>query len=759
MPECSQYHTVGSEALSGLSDQDSTELLLKATQIPSLSWPTHELAAKQVTKILGSHTLALIQAGTYVAMEYCQLEQYPREYDRQRKRLLQFAPKQARSRYGDVYATFEVSARVLESPTETAASDALTLLGILSMLHHRDVPIQVFEDAWERSHYISDHENNGWSHLRDLTEHHVSTLPDFVKKQGERWDGFGLQGAICLLTSLALISVDCGFLSMHPLTHAWSTDRQSPDQQVTTWNSTGSVLAFSCYRCQTWLAYEKHLRLHIRHYLDRGIEGLYSSKQDDGAAMKAVVFLCLSGLLQMYDDSKVVEVLDWFFKELDIDSVVPSIAWLPLYNLKTVCLFRFGKYRQIIELWDQAVEVIPTRETQELLGVAYVKNGQSEKGIKLLKQIASSAAATLTEKHPDRLRSQYSLAVAYRANGQIEQAIELLKQIVHIQASTLAEDHPERLASEYELAVAYRINKQNEQAIELLKKIFDIKTSTLAENHPIRLASEYELAVTFRANGQIEQAIELLKQVVDIQTSTLAENHPNRLVSKYELAVTYKKNGQTKEAIELLKQIVDIQASTLAENHPIRLTSEYELAVTYRANGQIEQAIELLKQVVDIQASTLAENHPIRLASEYELAVTYRKNGQTKEAIKLLEQVVRLRDNFSELFRPQHQLAVAYMMNEQFKEAIELLEHVVRFKENPSRVLSSQYELAVAYRKNGQTKEAIELLEQVVNIEASTLTDNHPERFRSQHELAVAYKQNGQTKEAVKLMEQVVRFQ
>lgn len=516
IPECSQYNTVGSKALTGLSDQDSIELLLKATQIHPPSWPTHEPAAKQVIEILGSHTLALIQAGAYVAMGYCQLEQYPGEYDRRRARLLKFAPKQAQSRYSDEYATFEVSAHILGSSKGTVASDALDLLGILSMLHHRDVPIQLFEDAWERSQHISDYEMEERNHLEVLTKYHVSTLPDFVKEQGARWDGFRLKDAIRLLASLALISVDCGFLSMHLLTHAWSADRQSLDQQVKTWNSTGSVLAFSCYWFDTCQAYEKQFRLHIRHHLDRGMEGLCNSKQNDATAMIPVLFKCTWHLTAMRDDSKVGEVLDWFFEELNLDSDVPSIPWLPLYILRGGTLSRLGKSVQSIKLLEQVMEV---------------------------------TTATLAETHPDRLTSQHVLGQAYIEKGETQQGIKLLEQVVDIQALTLAENHHDRLESQHALAAGYRKNGQNKQAIELLEQVVRLQWN------PVKLLiTQHNLAVTYRKNGQTEEAVELLEHVVRLQDNSL-----RLLGSQYELALAYRENGQTKEAVELLEHVLRLQ--------------------------------------------------------------------------------------------------------------------------------------------------------------------------------------------------------
>ncbi|KAL9109382.1 MAG: hypothetical protein Q9187_008170 [Circinaria calcarea] len=151
VPDCSRYSTVGSEALEGLDPKHSIQLLLKAAGIPEELWPSYDQQAKDVVDLLGSHTLALIQAGAYIAKGHRLLEQYPEEYHRQRKRLLKYRPNQAQSRYKDVYATFEVSADVLENSQSETAHDTLGLLAILSMLHSSALSLQIFEDAWEGS--------------------------------------------------------------------------------------------------------------------------------------------------------------------------------------------------------------------------------------------------------------------------------------------------------------------------------------------------------------------------------------------------------------------------------------------------------------------------------------------------------------------------------------------------------------------------------------------------------------------------------
>lgn len=147
VPDCSRYSTVGSEALKGLDPEHFIQLLLKAAEIPEELWPSYDQQAKDVVDLLGLYTLALIQAGAYIAKGHRSLKQYPEEYHRQRKRLLKYRLSQAQSRYKDVYATFEASADVLENSQSETAHDALGLLAILSMLHSSALSLQIFEDA------------------------------------------------------------------------------------------------------------------------------------------------------------------------------------------------------------------------------------------------------------------------------------------------------------------------------------------------------------------------------------------------------------------------------------------------------------------------------------------------------------------------------------------------------------------------------------------------------------------------------------
>jgi len=669
VPECSQYSTLPAEALEGLDEEHSTQLLLKAAKVPKESWEPCKEQTQAIVQLLGSHTLALTQAGAYIAEGYCRLEEYADKYKQLRKRLLKHYPKQQQSRYRHVYATFEASVAVLNDAEDEVGQHALDLLGVFSMLHSGMLPLQVFANTWEGAKAVLRAEDNETSEIDKmgaLGRWHVSQLPGFIDGQADEWDDYRLSKASALLTSLSLVTRhhldDLGGLSMHPLVHAWAKDRLEKEQQQTTWVGAGCILALWRGKSETWQVYEKQLRPHMQAFLSPSVEAVFSFGALE--TMLPILLNCGWALNMMREDTKLEALLEGIYKVLKIAPSDPSPEHMRIWDLSAQSMVHMGHASQAVALLEYVVKV---RET------------------------------TLAVNHPDRLLSQHELANAYLANAQTEEAVALLEHVVKVK-TTLPETHPDRLASEHALANAYLANAQTEEAIALLEHVVKVKT-TQPETHLDRLASEHALANAYCANAQTEEAIALLEHVVKVKGTTLAETHPSQLASQHELAVAYNTNGQTEEAIALLEHVVKIKETRLAETHPSRLASQHELAYTYHANRQIEEAIALLEHVVEIQETTLAETHPSRLLSQHELAIAYNTNSQTEEAIALLEHVVKV------------------------KETTLAETHYSR--------LVSQHELAIVYNTSGQSEKALVLLEHIVAVESRVLSEDHPSRLIS----------------------------
>jgi hypothetical protein len=386
VPECKRYSPDANEALEGLRDEDSKELLLKAAEIPQESWLSYHDQAKEVVQLLGSHTLALIQAGAYIARGHCQLHEYPRVYQRQRKQLLKFQPKQAKSRYCDVYTTFEASAEVLQQSESEAAKDALYLLAILSMLDSAILPLQIFQSAWDSGREVLGTSREETSGINTMSRSHVLRLPGFLVAEGDEWDPFRLNEASSELVSLSLVTRHdlngLVGLSMHPLTHVWAKDRQDLEQQKVAWIATGCILALSRTNSTTWQAQERRLVPHIQSYLDIKIKRvlLFGSE----TLIIPILLKCGWALWDMRQDSRLSNFLGDIFIELSKSPDEPSREFLPLYDLQA---------RNLLDM------------------------GKNKEAVKLLEQVVKIRATTLAETHPDRLASQHNLAYVLRQTG------------------------------------------------------------------------------------------------------------------------------------------------------------------------------------------------------------------------------------------------------------------------------------------------------------------------------------------------------
>ncbi|KAK5051501.1 hypothetical protein LTR84_003153 [Exophiala bonariae] len=619
--ENQHYVTDKTIALEGLPVNEAQELLLKAADIKE-----HQRAAVQedslkVAELLQSHPLALTLAGAYIRAGHCTLARYPAEFVRQRKRLLQYKARQAKSRYADVYATFEASIETLQKAETESARDALELLPVLAVCAPNVLPMQLFEMAW-RGAQSDNADNADKEEPLSLGQWHVDQLMPMIQVDSDQWDPFRLMEAVRILETFALLSTnmdtDSGrsSVSMHPLVHAWARDRQEKHSQHDSWIKMGCIVAFSSEEKEAWTRHER-LRAHVEALTSWDMHCMFAS--DPPMHVTCILHQCGWQLRRMRSDAHLSVLLKRLLAHLGLNDSTIDQPWLGLYSLQAENCDDRGDFREAITLCEEVLKVQslnlpdghPHRlSTQHRLASTNLDNGQFREAISLLEHIVSIRERTLREDHPHLLESQHELASAYLAQGQVEEAISLLEHIVSIQERTLVEEHSDRLVSQHELASAYVAHGQVEETISLLEHIGSINQRTLVEEHPHRLASQHELARVYLAHGQVEEAISLLEHIVSIGGRTLSEDHPNRLSSQHELARAYYQNGRTQEALSLERKVVQIQAQTLSKDHPDRLKSEHNIATHLWRSGHTHEGRQLMEHVVMVRQSVLNENHP-----------------------------------------------------------------------------------------------------------------------------------------------------
>ncbi|EGE09000.1 TPR repeat protein [Trichophyton equinum CBS 127.97] len=404
--ECDQLNTVGAKSLGNLGPADCLSLFYRVAKLkPSVE---HEQVIQRIITMLDSHTLALVQAGAYIAQGFCSIKTYPAEYERQSKRLLSFGSKQLRPRYRHVYATFEVSAQFLELSNEEDSEDALSLLQFLAILHYHNVPLKLFEDAW-----------SGAQVARETSDKGIDSLSD----------------AKNVLQSLALIQDGekrgRRTISLHPLVHTWAYIRQTEDQCRKSWKSTGCMLALSYYGNSEWQSYRLSLQLHLQSFLKKQ-KKTYLRSLTTGDSQ--VFFQCCELMHKLRMDRLAERTLNELFQKLNLDQAV---------QLREHVV----KVRETTLAKDH-----PNRlASQHALAGAYEADGRIKEAVQLLKHVVKVKETTLAEGYPSRLASQQVLTSAYVEDGQIKEAVQLREHVVKVREITLAKGHPDRLATQYML--------------------------------------------------------------------------------------------------------------------------------------------------------------------------------------------------------------------------------------------------------------------------------------------------------------------
>lgn len=510
-----------------------------------------------------------------------------------------------------MYATFEVSMKMLVAMDSQAACDAIQLLPLLAMCGANQFPVQVFEDAWQAAKTVprdrdeaADDEN-----VTLLRPWHVARLPSLLDLASSTWNSFRLMEAVALLKTFSLISNslndDLSYLSMHPLVHAWARDRLDESGRHRSWVQMGCIIAFVIWR-DHWPSqvYSRSFEVHIKALTDWPLTEIFSS--EPRPLIARIIVKCGWRMNCIRADNHLFKLMQRTFVHLGLDRQNVDQAWMGLYDLLADNLLDCGSVKEAVILLEQLVNI---REQ------------------------------TLAEDHYDLVKSQRALARAYRKNGKVKKAVALSEKVVRITERTLAKDSSSLLSAQHDLAQAYRANGEFEKAAVLLQNVVTVKEKAGPKDDQGLLMSQHELAGVYIITGRVKEAIALLEMIVKKDEQSLREDHPHRLDSADELALAYKKDRQTARAVTLLEYVVKLREQSHKEDHPDRLGSQHNLARLYKKEGRTMEAIELLKRTVEVRERSLDENHPKRLKAQYNLAKGLWDIGDRATALEIMTHV------------------------------------------------------------------------------------------------------------------------
>ena len=657
MRNCQQYNTIGAVTVDSLTELELTELLLKSSGIHQIPSSSSSRQAEEVISILGSHTLAIIQAGAFIAAGHCRLDQYVELFQRHHQRMLQYGPQQAMSRYGNTWATFEAATTAL--PKGKCGTDALWLLGILSTLHASPVPIQIFEDAWKGSVRLQGFQKQGTpSGSTYLTQWHISQLPDLVGTAQvagpsgfKVWDSFHLSEASHLLDSLALVIRNDLGLSMHLLVHAWAKDRQSSDQRAQAWLITGSIIALSSYESSLWHLHQLKLRPHLQSFLAIDIAAALSRGPEQ--SILGILLQCGRILLQMRDDSDLAELLNCVFQEVKADPMNPLPVLLPFHELFARNLLNLGRGAEAFELLERIVKIGETARpsdhpdqlsSQHGLAIAYRDQNRLQEASELEGEVMATRERVLGPEHPFTLTSKNNLALVLRDQGNYEKAEVMYQQILTVSEKVLGREHPDTLMFISNLASVLLYRGNYKQAEEMHRRVLAARDKVLGLDHPDTLTSVNNLALVLQDQEKYEAAEEMSRRALEGREKVLGAEHPDTLTSVSNLASVLQGQGMYKAAEEMSQRALEGREKVLGVDHPDTLTSVSNLALVLQYQGKYEAAEEMRRRALEGREKVLGVEHPDTLISIDDLALVLQYQGKYEAAEEMRRRALEGRE-------------------------------------------------------------------------------------------------------------------
>jgi tetratricopeptide (TPR) repeat protein len=744
--ECKQYSTDAFEALGGLEEEDAKELLLKATGLAPGSWLAYDNQAREVARLLGLHALALIQAGAYISQGHCQLYQYPGVYQRQRQRLLKYRPKQAQSRYRDVYATFEASADVLEQSQTESARDALRLLEILSMFDSSVLPFQIFEEAWKGCREISQARDKDRG-IDEFSRYHVLQLPELMVPDEDEWDHFRLTEASALLVSLSLATRQdlnsCVGLSMHPLTHAWAKDRQDSRRQGVAWIATGCVLGFSRSNTRMWRTQERRLLPHVLSYLDLKVKKAFDLASK--TVITSILLKCGEALRDMRQDTRLGQLLQDMFLELRQKPDKPSEDLLPLYDLQARSLIDLGRNEAARELLEQVIRIRETTQpkthpstlgTMSALALVLTKQGKYADAEAMDRQTLEIREEVLGKIHPDTLITIGNLALILEKQGKYTDAEAMNRQTLEIREEVLGKMHPDTLITMGNLALVLSKQGKYADAEAMNRQTLEIREEILGKIHPDTLMTMNNLAVVLVSQGKYTDAEAMNRQTLEIREEVLGKMHPDTLMTMGNLATILEKQGKYTDAEVIFRQTFEIIETVLGKTHPDTLRIMGNLAIVLKKQGKYADAEAMNRQTLEIREEVLGRMHPSTLTTMSNLAGVLDSQGKYTDAEAMNRQTLEIREEVLGKMHPDTLITMnnlAAILEKQgkytdaeviFRQTFEIREEVLG-KTHPD-TLTSIYYLAYVLEMKQEYKEASLLYQRACTGYNLSLGSEHP---------------------------------
>ncbi len=656
--ECAFHETVGFENFERLDDADAVDLLLKASGLRTDAQHQTRQDAGLVVEALAGHALAIVHAGAFVRRKFCTLEEYPSRLAVQSKALLTFRPKQAASSYGDVYATFEVSAKVLEASSGTGERDALGLLGVLGFMHFQNVTGSIFERAWTMMQAMSHACDTELDEIGDEIALHISGRHILQLKAALGFMAHDLRGdfvagfrrACDILASFSLVSIhaqgEAFVISMHPLVDVWARDRMDNGRQQRTWFTAASVIALADKSADKdgFRQIESHVGACVDQYLKKNSTWNHYSME------VLQVLAVLRSILQYFGLRYKAVALARTSLHAAIRILSPGSRKLSFLQLDLAySLLQSAEFEQATSNFEH---------------LAKIRDPDPHFNSRFLLLVRSGLASALTGKgeyHTAipilqnclRLNDQYQrfyapginqpmrreLARAYSMTGCHDDAIALIEETVRLEQQRNPTSFWNLNASLGWLGFVYREAGRFDEAINLLRQVRDMWAENLPALHPHGLSTRENLARAYMGVGQYHEAIPLLEETLKTVKQTSQECQKYRMSALEALVDAFIHVDRHMDATVLLEEFITTETYAHSMEVSKRWRWQFRLGRAYCGTGRYLEAKEVLDKILESDGCINYPSYSLFQQTRCVLARSFGRMGLPDKKVELLETI------------------------------------------------------------------------------------------------------------------------
>ncbi|KAG9231001.1 hypothetical protein BJ875DRAFT_470717 [Amylocarpus encephaloides] len=689
-PSISKHGTIGQRFyhFDRLAQEEASELLLRAAGHLKPQAPSILQLASTISKALGALPLALIHAGNAIRARYCGLGDYLEYYDRnwkmirQHQRLTKHHANEGHAdEYLEVYSSYEILYRGLESMKYERFKDAIQLLRIFSFLHHENIAFEILIAAVkhpriEREAQVSqakievaklnhEYEAKGaswgsylWTQGISLLEFVLKdrssiVLPTFLR-DSELFTcpddcNVRLRKALGELTRLSLVNhheVSDSY-SMHPLVHTWVRERpemSTRDQAI--WCEAATSTISRCIllpplsntveshaelprkvlphliaiaKCQ------ERIREDFRHNSKTMRRPWPRLLRDEGLTMMQALRTARASL---------VYAQCGYFSEAETcqRSVMEYV-----YKMR-------GPHH------PRAMEITLA------LADTLLHQSRANEAADLQEHVYEGCLKTLGSFHPRKWKVMAALGQSRRFQGRFTESIDLFEEAITGMKQSLPETDINIYHSMEHLGVTLWYCLRYEEAKERQQEAVKGLTSILGQSHIKTLEAIESLAVTRIDLGRkllatdkklgllyLEGAREDLLFVVAHRTTQLGDKQPYTWLAKCNLAKAEAALGNLDVGEQIIHSLLPMAASHLGEDHIGVLAGKNHLAKIMAEQGRYQEAetifIEITKPEKYFLITNSTGDHPDRFMALWNLSGCYRQWGKYDDSLRVCDEL------------------------------------------------------------------------------------------------------------------------